>query len=113
MKKILNKKKETMKDNKALGPNSMRTKILEIHSKTLSKYLAELTNLLLYRGKFSTILKIVMPIHKRGDKSECDDYRPISPISNIITLIEKTEHKRLYSFLEKEELLFEGLEFAA
>ena len=62
-----------MKDNKALGPNSIKTKILKVHSKTLSKSLAELINLL-NQGKFPKILKIakVIPIHKRGDKSGCD-----------------------------------------
>ena len=61
-----------MKDNKALGPNSIRTKILIVHSKTLHKTSAELINLLLNQGKFPAILKIakVTPIHKRGDKSE-------------------------------------------
>ena len=49
-----------------------------------------------------------MPIHKRGDKSECDNYRPVSLISNISKLIEKIVHERLYSFLEKEQLFFEG-----
>ena len=99
-----------MKDNKALGPNSIRTEILKVHSKTLSKYLAELINLLLNQGKFLAILKIakVIPIHKRGNKSECDNCRPISLISNISKLIEKTVHERLYYFLEKEQLLFEG-----
>ena len=69
------KKIKAMKDNKALGPNSIRTKTLKVHYKTLSKPLAELINLLLNQGKFPTILKIakVIPIHKRGDKSECDD----------------------------------------
>ena len=43
----------------------------------------------------------------KGDKSECDNYRPISLISSINELIEKTVHERLYSFLEKEQLLFE------
>ena len=62
------------------------------------------------QGQFPTILKIakVIPIHKKGDESVCDYYRPISLISNISKLLEKLVHERLYSFLEKENLLFEG-----
>ena len=103
--KEIEQKIKAMKDNKALVPNSIKTKILKVHSKTSSKHLAELINLRLNQGKLPTILKIVIPIHKRGNKSECDNYRPISLISNIIKLIEK---RGLYSFLEKEQLLFEG-----
>ena len=109
-KKEIEQKIKAMKDNKALAPNSIRTKILKVHSKTLSKPLAELINQSLNQGKFPTILKIakVIPIPKREDKSECDNYRPISLVSNISKHIEKTVHERLYSFLEKEQLLFEG-----
>ena len=62
------------------------------------------------QGQFPTILKIakVIPIHKKGDESVCDYYRPISLISNISKLLEKLVHERLYSLLEKEKLLFEG-----
>ena len=92
--KQIEQKIRAMKDNKALDPISMRTKILKVHSKTLRKPLAELINLSLNQGKFPTILKIIpiIPIHKRGDK--------ISVISNISKLIEKTVHERLYYFLE-------------
>ena len=105
--KEIEEKIKAMKDNKALGPNSIRTKILIVHFKMLSNPLAELINLLLNQGKFQTILKIakVIPIHKRGNTSQCDIYRPISQISNS-KLIEKTVHERLYSFLEKEQLLY-------
>ena len=108
--KEIEQKIKATKDNKALDPNSIKTKILKVHSKTLGKLLAELINLSLNQGKFPTILKRakVIPIHKKGDKSECDNYRPITLISNISKLIEKTVHERLYSFLEKEQLLFEG-----
>ena len=107
--KEIEQKIKAMKDNKALGPNSIRTKILKVHSKTLSKPLAELNNLWLNQGRFPTILKIakVIPIHKRRDKSECENYRPISLISNISKLIEKARAWKDYSFLEKEQLLFE------
>ena len=98
----IEQKIKAMKDNKAPGPNSIRTKILKVYSKILSKPLTELINLSLNQDKFLTVPKIakVVPIHKRGDKSECDNYRPISLISNS-KFIEKTVHERLYSFLEK------------
>ena len=41
----------------------------------------------------------------KGDNLDYN-YRPISLISNIGKLIEKIVHKRLYSFLEKNSLLF-------
>ena len=102
-------KLKTLKTSKAVGPNSIPTNILKTYSKFLSKPLSELMNLSFAQGKFPTILKIakVIPVHKKGDKSECDNYRPISLISNISKLLEKLVHKRLYSFLEKEKL-FEG-----
>ena len=53
--------KKAMRD-KALGPNSIRTKILKVHSKTLSKHLAELINLSLNQGKFPTILRMAKVI---------------------------------------------------
>ena len=85
-------------------------KILKTYSMSLSKPLSELINLSFAQGKFPTILKIakVIPIHKKGDKSECDNHWPISLISNISKLLEKLVHERLYSFREKEKLLFEG-----
>ena len=103
-------KVKTLKTNKAVGPNNIPTKILKTYSKSLSKPLSELINLSFAQAKFLTILKIVkvMPIHKQGDKSECDNYKPLSLISNISKLLEKLVHERLYSFLEKEKLLFEG-----
>ena len=38
----------------------------------------------------------------------CDNYKPISLISNISKFIEETVHERPYSCLWKEQLLFEG-----
>ena len=57
-----------------------------------------------------TILKIAkaIPVHKTDDKSECDNHRLISSISNISKLIVKLRHERLYFLLEKEKIIFEG-----
>ena len=58
--------------NKAVGLNSIPTKILKTYSKRLSKALLELINVSLVQGKFSSISKIgkVIPIRKKGNKRE-------------------------------------------
>ena len=51
---------------------------------------------------FPDILKQtkLIPIFKKGDQPNCNNYRPISPPSNISKIIEKIIHKQLYCFLE-------------
>ena len=58
---------------------------------------------------FQTYLKLqVLFLYlKEGETKIINNYRPISWISNLSKLIEKIVHSRLYSFLEKNFLLFE------
>ena len=49
----------------------------------------------------------VTPIHKKGGSLDCNNYSPISLISNLSKLIEKLVHNRLYKFLEKHKLFYE------
>ena len=45
------------------------------------------------------------PIFKKADPLECTSYRPISLTSNISKILEKLVHKRLYYFLDQNEVL--------
>ena len=49
------------------------------------------------------MLKIseIIPIHKKDSKLNCSNYRPISLLSNISKLYEKTMYNRLYGFLSR------------
>ena len=49
----------------------------------------------------------VTPIHKKGGSLDCNNYPPVSLISNLSKLIEKLVHNRLSNFLEKHKLLYE------
>ena len=62
----------------------------------------------LLTGEYPDLLKLVMviPIHKGGSTQDVNNYRPISLLSIFDKIIEKLMHKKLYSFLEKNNILF-------
>ena len=82
-----------MKTNKASGPNSIPTKMLKLFKKEFRKPLSDIINLSFNQGIFPNLLKIanVTPIHKNIDKLHCNNYRPISLLSNGI-LLSKLNH---------------------
>ena len=56
---------------------------------------------------FSRQLKVI-PIFKSESRVACNNYRPISLLSNIGKIIEKLMHKRLYSFLKTQNCFYPG-----
>ena len=56
---------------------------------------------------YPTCFKVakVIPLHKKGDKSDPAKYRPISLLSSLGKLFEKLLHKRMVKFCEKEKIL--------
>ena len=89
--------------NKATGPISILAKILKNSKNELAKLLGDLINLVLQSGTFPNILKTAkfIPFYKNGDPLECNNYHPISLLSNIKKLIEKLIHVRLNIFLKR------------
>ena len=72
------------------------------------KPLANLINLSFSTGLFPKILKQakIIPIFKKEDQQDCNNYRPISLLSNISKIIEKLVHRQLYGFLEFNNHLY-------
>ena len=98
-----------MKTNKSTGPNSIPTQILKISNQIMCKPLTYLIDLSFSNGIFPDLLKTsnVIPIFKRAENQDYNNYQPISLISNLSKLMEKIVHPRLYSFLERNSLLYE------
>ena len=84
--------------NKSSGPNSFPTKIFKYISNIISKPICDLVNMSISNGVFPDSLKIaeVIPIYKKDSKLLCDNYRPISLLSNLSKIFEKILHERTY-----------------
>ena len=51
-------------------------------------------------------IAVVIPVLKKEDKQDCNDYRPISLLPNISKIFEKIIKNRLSKFLEENNCLF-------
>ena len=72
------------------------------------KQLADLFDLLFTTGVFPSVLKTakVVPVFKKDSKLDYSNYRPISLLSNIEKILEKLMYKRLYTFLNKNNVIY-------
>ena len=95
--------------NKASGPSSIPYRISFLLKNEISKQLADLFNLSFMTGVFPSVLKIaeVVPVFKKDSKLDYSNYRPISLLSNIEKILEKLMYKRLYTFLDNKNIIYD------
>ncbi len=63
----------------------------------------------LSQGIFPDLLKDaeVCPIYKKNDKDKCENFRPISLLSNLSKLFERAMHTRLYEFIHNSGKIYD------
>ena len=88
--------------NKALGPDGISPKLLKKAAKPISKILQYIFNLSIKTSKFPSAWKKanVVPIHKKGDKSVIDNYRPVSLLSVVAKVFERIVFKYVYNYFK-------------
>jgi hypothetical protein len=87
--------------------DGLSMKLLKGIKSEISVPLAHIFNLSLTQGNFPSKLKCcrTVPIFKSGDPLQCDNYRPISLLSNISKILEKMVSIKLVNHLDSNKLL--------
>lgn len=98
---------QNLKTDSAPGWDGIQVKFLKMIRPAVVPVLTHLTNLCINQGVFPNLLKksIVTPVHKCGDKSDPNNYRPISVLPAISKIIERIINSRLSVYLEKFNIL--------
>lgn len=102
---------KTLKSNKATGPDNIPASMIKDAKEELSVPLCILANQSLDTGLFPTSEKTakVTPIYKAsGERSDFDNYRPISVLNVLSKVLEKIVYQQLVDYLEENNLLYQN-----
>lgn len=97
-----------MSNKRSFGVDDIPPLLIKACSNELTPPLTKLINISLTEGKFPEKLKYakIIPIYKKGGNAlEPSAYRPIALLPSISKIFEKVMANRIYTFLEKYELL--------
>ena len=96
-----------LKPKRSSGEDGIPAFIIKECCYELAKPIIDICNAALAQGIFPEIFKVakVIPIHKKGSKTDVGNYRPISLLSIFSKILEKVVYARLVSFLEKTNIL--------
>ena len=96
-----------LKLNSSPGYDDITPKLLKITVPYISKVLLHIFNSSFKTGTFPSRMKTakVVPIFKKGNRSDVNNYRPISLLPILSKCLEKIMHNRLTSYLVKNDII--------
>ena len=100
-----------LKISKSTGYDGIPNKLLKDASDIIAPSLVHIFNASIMTGIriFQNDLKvaIILPIHKSGCKTQCNNYRPISVLSAVAKILESVISKQLETYLEENGVITE------
>ena len=101
---------QSLRNSNSAGLDEVSSKLIKQCSDLVAVPLTHLINCSFESGVFPSSLKlaVVKPLHKKGDKELCDNYRPISILSTFSKIFEKVFSIRLLNFLDSNDILFKN-----
>lgn len=98
---------KSLKNTNAEGYDGLSTKIIKRSCNEISSILCHIINHSFWQGVFPDTLNtsIVKPLHKKDDRGELVNYRPITLISILSKIFEKLMHSRITHFLNKHNVI--------
>ena len=105
---VVNKIIDNLQPKSSCGWDGISPKLIKACKQIISKPLTNLINHSLTSGIFPNRLKIarVIPIFKKGEKTEFNNYRPISLLPSISKIYERIIHEQLMNYFVQSNLLF-------
>lgn len=100
----------SLKSKSTCGIDNISSRTLKDLNISISQPLTVLINRSILEGTVPNIMKIarVKPLHKSKDRSNLDNYRPISILASISKVLEKVVFKRVYNFFDNNSLFSEN-----
>jgi hypothetical protein len=100
------KKIQQLRSDKTAGPDGIHPHLLKMCADTVSTPLALIYNKSLQAGKVpgDWKLAIVSAIHKKGSRSKCENYRPVSLTSVPCKILESIIKDRLTTVMDSAKL---------
>ena len=98
---------DLLPDKKTADASGVSSNFLKQTIYAIIQPLHHIFNLSISTGSVPSLFKIakIIPIYKNGDKSNPDNYRPISLLNTFSKLLEKIVAKRLVCYLESNNIL--------
>ena len=101
------KQLKTLKTNKAIGLDRISARLLKDSAECMAPLPTRIFNRSLEASTFPSIWKCgkVTALFKGGDRTDCNNYRPITVLPTISKILVRAVHQQMYEFLAANKLL--------